>query len=391
MAVLLPVYNGERTISLSIQSILAQTFQDFMVYVVDDGSTDNTAEIVRSFRNSDRRIELHQKATSGIVDTLNVGLSLTENVEIIARHGAADISLPGRLELQVSVFDRLPEVVAISGAYDEIDSDGRVIREQRGFEDPNAANPCCIPQRSPHLPHPFLALRRSALEAVGDRYRFAFQSEDTDLYWRLRDIGRLVNTSTKLGQYRVQPNALRDRAVITGRICAVYSQLTGLAAIRRLNGDDDLEFPVWKQKAIEDYACTMESLIEFSSSQLDDNEKNHLRACASAKLLELAVCESCRVSASDIAFIGKWLRAANCFPLSWRDSQENVRILQRRFANKLRTDGDYRTAIFASYCFLRAIDRRNWRRALIKAVGSAVLGREHWAIVERKIVQFLVQ
>src|SRR5207302_7996523 len=92
-----PVWNGEAYIAAAIESILRQTFRDFELIVVDDGSTDRTKEIVGSLKDS--RIHLHNLDHAGIVHALNHGVSHAR-AEWIARQDADDLSMPTRLEEQ---------------------------------------------------------------------------------------------------------------------------------------------------------------------------------------------------------------------------------------------------------------------------------------------------
>ena len=98
VAVLMPVYNAGKYLSESIRSILSQSFTDFSFYIVDDGSTDNSLEIIASF--NDPRIKiLRKEKNSGVTDTLNFGLAhITE--PLVTRMDADDIALPERLNEQ---------------------------------------------------------------------------------------------------------------------------------------------------------------------------------------------------------------------------------------------------------------------------------------------------
>ena len=99
ISVILPVYNCEKYIRDSIQSILDQVFNDFELIIINDGSTDNTFGIIKSF--SDDRIILVNQVNHGLTFSLNVGLSLAKG-KYIARMDADDISLPDRFKKQVN-------------------------------------------------------------------------------------------------------------------------------------------------------------------------------------------------------------------------------------------------------------------------------------------------
>ena len=108
ISVIMPVYNGEKYIREAIDSILTQTYADFEFLIIDDGSTDASPQIVRSY--NDPRIRFHQNEHNmGVAATLNRGLDLAEG-EYIARMDADDISLPQRFAKQVEYMDSHPKV-----------------------------------------------------------------------------------------------------------------------------------------------------------------------------------------------------------------------------------------------------------------------------------------
>lgn len=107
VSVLIPVFNEQSSVSRALSSVLGQTYRDFEVLVVDDGSTDDTTSIVSSF--SDKRIRLIRKPTnSGIVASLNLGLSLARG-EYVARLDGDDVARPERLAKQVAWMDGHPD------------------------------------------------------------------------------------------------------------------------------------------------------------------------------------------------------------------------------------------------------------------------------------------
>ena len=101
VSILLPVYNGEKFIVESINSIFENRYQNFEIVIIDDGSTDNTATLIKKFK--DDRIHLFKKSNSGLVESLNYGISKCKN-EIIMRMDADDRLHPSKIELQLSSF-----------------------------------------------------------------------------------------------------------------------------------------------------------------------------------------------------------------------------------------------------------------------------------------------
>jgi glycosyltransferase involved in cell wall biosynthesis len=109
ISVLMPAYNTERFILRNLQSLLAQTFEDFELLVVDDGSTDRTMELVTAL--PDRRIRYFRNQQNlGIVGSLNRGFALARGT-FIARIDADDLCHPTRFERQLKLLTAEPEVV----------------------------------------------------------------------------------------------------------------------------------------------------------------------------------------------------------------------------------------------------------------------------------------
>jgi len=122
--VLLPVSNGADCVGSAIASILEQTFVDFELILVEDGSTDHSAQVLRDWAKRDDRIRVFTLPQAGIVGALNDGLAYARG-SFIARMDADDLSYPHRLQKQVDHLRQHPEigrVPALSGT-----------REMRGF------------------------------------------------------------------------------------------------------------------------------------------------------------------------------------------------------------------------------------------------------------------
>lgn len=125
VSVIIPAYNAERFISKTLQSVSSQTYKNIEVLVVDDGSTDQTAAIVRSFANTDPRIILLQQKNAGVATARNLAIQRSRG-DYIAPIDADDIWFPQNLEKQVSCLIKSPENVGVvytwSVDIDETDS-----------------------------------------------------------------------------------------------------------------------------------------------------------------------------------------------------------------------------------------------------------------------------
>ena len=129
VTVLMAVYNGERYLRDAVESILCQTFRDFQFLIINDGSTDNTRDLILSYDDA-RIVLVDSEHNVGQTRSLNRGLELAAG-ELIARQDADDISEPDRLAKQVAFLERHPEVALLGTWYKEIDVQGTVIGKRK--------------------------------------------------------------------------------------------------------------------------------------------------------------------------------------------------------------------------------------------------------------------
>ena len=376
ISVLVPVWNAAATLRASLLSILGQVLPPLEVVVVDDGSTDRTPAILAEMARSEPRIRVRRQANGGIVAALQAGLAIARG-SLIARHDADDLADPGRLACQAGWLAGHSGCVALAGAYRLIDHAGDPIlrdgiAQTQAPSDPEAADPAWLPAIEPYLCHPFAMFRASALRAVGG-YRHVFHAEDSDLYWRLREIGQLVNLPDCLGAYRLHHESISGSSIRSGRIMAVFSQLAALSARRRAAGRPDLAFPAERRPAV--LAGTgMEALLALVRDGLEAAEHVHLRAASAAKLLELAGYRPYELELADCRFIRSALLAAP------PHAPANGRLLRRQLAAtaaRLLRTGRKREAMallppgLAPECLARAVTGRLfWTRLVPVPSGS---------------------
>jgi hypothetical protein len=202
VSVVLAVHDAERTVGAAIDSILAQTFTDYELLVIDDGSTDRSAAVVRERAGGDRRLRLLQQANRGLIATLNRGCAEARGA-VIARMDADDVALPGRLEAQMRLLETHPGVAAVGGAARYMDDRGPLPLELRHPCAP-AAIRAALPRVS-CLVHPTVLMRRDAVLAAGG-YRPAFlHAEDYDLWLRLSERFDLANLAETVLHLRLHP------------------------------------------------------------------------------------------------------------------------------------------------------------------------------------------
>ncbi len=206
VSVLMAVYDGARWVGAAVESLLAQTLADLEVVVIDDGSTDTTAEVLAAFRDPRLRVERRERA--GLTRALTRALELAQ-APLIARLDADDVALPERLERQRRFLDAHPDVGLLGTWAREVDVTGREVAIVRPPVDDAAIRRALI--RVNPFVHSTVMMRRSALERTAG-YDPAYQvAQDYDLWMRMARVTRLANL----------PDALVIRRLVQGRVSAV--------------------------------------------------------------------------------------------------------------------------------------------------------------------------
>jgi hypothetical protein len=298
--VLMPAHDAAATIGDSIESLRRQTLRDIRILVVDDGSADATPAILAGLAVADPRIEVLRRPRGGIVAALNTGLARC-TAAFVARLDADDIAAPARLAMQRDFLSAHPGVVAVSGAVRHVDARGRPSGTVSRLPDPSLADPLRAPAIEPYLIHPFLMARRDALLAVGG-YRDVRRAEDSDLYWRLAEAGRLHNMPEVLGDYRLHAGSISGASLANGRVMAVQSQLAALSALRRRAGLADLDFSA-AATAARLRGTALTELVALAARDLTAEEAARLEIMAAAKLLETAAYRPYEIEVEDARFI----------------------------------------------------------------------------------------
>ena len=205
ISVILPVYNAELYIEEAVNSILSQTFTDFELIIIDDGSTDSAFELLSKLAALDARIRLVSRENKGLIATLNEAIYLAKSA-YIARMDADDIALPTRLAKQFEFLQANPKVAVLGTCYRYMDELGTLGAKRSTFtrhEDITASfyfgNP---------IAHPSVMVNYQLLGkdyCYSDEYRTI---EDLELWTRLSAKYQLANLSEVLLHYRVLSSSI---------------------------------------------------------------------------------------------------------------------------------------------------------------------------------------
>ena len=220
----MPVYNAQGTVAAAIRSILGQTYGDWELLILDDGSTDATAEIVAAFRDARLRF-VTASGNLGLAARLNQAISMAQG-SFFARMDADDIAYPLRLEAQVKFLQQHPECDLLGCGAVFFDDSGRLVG--RFPLRRTHAEICSSPWRGFYLPHPTWMGRREwfARNRYAEDYR---KTQDQDLLLRTFDSSRFACLDEVLLGYRQERRTLSK--LLRGR--GYYSRSVMREALRR--------------------------------------------------------------------------------------------------------------------------------------------------------------
>lgn len=205
VSVVLPVYNGGDFLADAIESILGQTFQEFELVAVDDGSTDESSLILKKYAERDSRVRVISRGNKGLPVTLNEAVDAARG-EFIARMDQDDVSLPDRLGRQYDFMRDHPDVVVLGGAARFMDATGVPICTYHPPSDD-----LVLRNFFPNSPfiHPSVMFRKKDFIRAG-KYpeMMKWGGEDIIIFGRFAKLGLLHNLDEPLVNYRLVPGSM---------------------------------------------------------------------------------------------------------------------------------------------------------------------------------------
>jgi len=200
ISVVMAVRDGERFLDESILSIRQQTFRDFELIIIDDGSKDTTPMILSTHAAQDARIRIFSQESKGLIDALHLGFSKALG-KYIARMDADDVARPERLERQIGFLTSNPRVVVVGSSVQTVDALSQGLRVIRPPSDPDTVrrqmreNGCVVF-------HPTVLIRRDVLEQAKGFRKAYRHAEDYDLWLRILEQFDIANIDEVLLLYR---------------------------------------------------------------------------------------------------------------------------------------------------------------------------------------------
>jgi glycosyltransferase involved in cell wall biosynthesis len=237
ISVVMSVYNGEKTVAQTIQSILMQANAEFEFIIVNDGSTDQSLAIIESYAKNDTRIKLISHQNLGLTKSLIIGCQQAQG-DCIARQDCGDISLPDRLEAQVTALVENPRLSMVSCATEFSTPNGEHLYTARQSDDEvrnglKSLDAAKI-KGPPH--HGSVMFRTSSYMQVGGYRKEFVVAQDLDLWMRLIEHGDNASLSQVLYKATIEKNSIssnkRSQQILTAEF-AVRAQIA-----RSIDGND---------------------------------------------------------------------------------------------------------------------------------------------------------
>lgn len=200
----MPVYNGEKYLREAIESILRQTFPDFTFLIIDDGSTDNSVDIIKSYDDPRIKLLVNEK-NIGISKTLNLGIE-EASTKYIARMDQDDISLPNRIEEQIRFMEVHPNVGVCGTWMIAFNAENKSVLKKRPIKNDDIK--AMLLFHNP-MAHPTVMMQKEVLDKNNLRYDPLFDGlEDYDLWERTSMVTSMENIPKALLRYRLHSTQL---------------------------------------------------------------------------------------------------------------------------------------------------------------------------------------
>lgn len=236
ITVLMSVYNSKDWLQYSIESMLAQNFEDFEFLIVNDGSTDESLSVLERFARIDKRIKVLNKNNSGLTKSLNYGLKFARGAWV-ARLDSDDIAEPGRLEKQYE-FAATFRPVVVGSSLSCIDETGD-ISSVTMLPAGHAELVGRLLKRKMAFPHSSAFISSEALLVAGGYRERFYCSQDSDLWLRLSELGELASIPEPL--VRIRNHSHQVSNLDGGRRQKIYSRAALVSYyIRRYGMEDPL-------------------------------------------------------------------------------------------------------------------------------------------------------
>lgn len=233
VSIIVSIYDSNKTLSKMIDSVLNQTYTDFELILINDGSKDNSLNIMKDYLQKDKRIVLIDKENSGLTKSLNIGLKKAKG-RYLARLDADDEWFSTKLEKQIKFLEDNLEYVLIGTSYNEIDDNNKIIykKQRTSLLCSHSEILDNITKFNPFF-HSSVVFRRIVLETVGfynEDYKY---TQDYEYWIRIMSTYKVANLEEVLASRRYSENMISVLKEKEQRLYALKSKLLAIKLLKK--------------------------------------------------------------------------------------------------------------------------------------------------------------
>ncbi|MFW2555408.1 glycosyltransferase family 2 protein [Aliarcobacter butzleri] len=279
ISVILPVYNGREYLSEAIESILNQTYTNFEFIIINDGSKDDSLQIIKEYERKDERIVVISRENKGLISTLNEGIANAKG-KYIARMDQDDISLPRRFEEQIKFLEKNLEI-GVCGTWVEVFGDNRnPILWKMPINDDELKVRLLF---SVTFAHPSVMMRKGLINQYNLRYNEKYiNAEDYKFWLDFSKYTKFVNIPKVLFRYRyletsisrVADNAKDEHRYKT--ISSIFKEVLDELNIKNTEEENRLHFTIGLNERISKVDINLKLLNSYLNKLIDANKKKQV-------------------------------------------------------------------------------------------------------------------
>jgi glycosyltransferase involved in cell wall biosynthesis len=248
VTVIMAVFNGEKHIGEAIESVMSQSYTNWLLYIIDDGSADETLNIANQYSEADSRITVFSIPNGGVANARNYGISRS-NTEWLCLLDHDDVYLPHKLECQFQYINSNPDTLCLGSYGYRMGSEGRVIAN---FDvGPSSLQEFNDLRRNNQIVYMLAAsamFRRNIPNVDVYFKKERGGTEDIELWNRIADSHPIVVLTERLVKYRIHTESVSSKSL---KIQRLNSKKIQMNMIKRRNGESELSdhaFDVYYQK-----------------------------------------------------------------------------------------------------------------------------------------------
>lgn len=288
ISVLMSVYNSERWLAASIESVLNQTFGDFEFIIVNDGSADGSGLLIKQYAEKDSRICVFDKQNTGLADSLNYGIARAKG-EWIARIDADDLCMPDRLQKQMEVAESRDDIVLIGTGLTLIDDESIPFKKYR-YPHQHKSLLRSLVSLDRFFAHSSVLYRTRSVRDVGGYRARILRAEDHDLWLRLSEVGLMYCVEEPLVQIRKHSNQIShdengERQLVDSHVAIVSYWLRRAGQVDPVNASlEEFEaFHNWVKECLKDCGVFERALFLVEIKCLLNQTRGAIKALGLSK------------------------------------------------------------------------------------------------------------